>query len=511
LQRELHQLVEAEFLYQQGLPPQATYRFKHALIQDTAYQSLLRSTRQRHHQHVAQVLEGQFPELCETQPELLAHHYTEAGLIEQAVGYWQRAGERSNARSAYVEAVAHCTKGLTLLMTLPDTPERMQCELAMQLTLGSAFMAIKGHGAPEVEHAYTRARALCQWVENTPQYFRVLRGLWAFALARSTLQTAREWGEQLLTLAQGGQDPPSLLQAHLALGLPLFHLGECTTARVHLERAITFYDLQRHRSLAFRAGQDLGVTSLACVAWVLWVLGYPDQAQQRSQEALTLAQELAHPASLAYALHYAGVVHQLRREEHAARMRAEVVMTLATEQGFAQRVAQGAILRGWALAAQGQEAEGLEQMRQGLAAYQATGAEVGRPHMLALLAEVYRKGVQAEEGLRAIAEAQATVHTTGERYYEPELYRLKGELLLARSPEQHAEVATCFRQALALACQQQAKAWELRAATSLARLWQLQGKRAEAHALLEPIYGWFTEGFDTADLQDAKALLVRLG
>ena len=511
LHRGLAQLRAAELLYETWRLPECAYTFKHALTQEVAYQSLLKCTRQQVHHRIAQVLEAQFPDTVETRPELLAQHYTEAGLTAQAVSYWLRAGTRASQRSAYVEAVAHCTKGLTLLTTLPHAPEHTQCELALQLTLGSAFMTIKGHGAPEAEHAYTRAHALCQQVENTPQYFRVLRGLWAFALARGALQTARGWGEQLLTLAQRGQDPTFLLQAHLALGLPLFHLGECTPARVHLEQGITFYDVQRHRSLAFRAGQDPGVTSLACAAWVLWVLGYPDQAQQRSQEALTLAQELAHPASLAYALHFAGVVHQLRREEHAAHTRAEAVMTLATEQGFAQRVAQGTILRGWALAAQGQEAEGLGQMRQGLAAYQATGAEVGRPHMLALLAEAYRKGGQAEEGLRVVAEALATVHTTGEQYYEAELYRLKGEFLLARSLEQHAEADTCFRQALAIACRQQAKSLELRAAMSLARLWQHQGKRAEAYELLAPLYSWFTEGFDTADLQEAKALLRGLG
>ena len=247
LQRGLHQLVEAEFLYQQGLPPQATYRFKHALIQDAAYQSLLRSTRQQYHQHIAQVVEARFPEICETQPELLAHHYTEAGLLAQAIPYWQRAGQRAIERSANLEAIGHLTKGLECSTTLPDTPERAQQELDLQTTLGPALMVTKGLGAPEVLHAYTRARELCQQVGETPQLFQVLRGLWFFYLMRMELQTARELGEHLLTLAQQVGDPALLLEAHYALGITLNYLGELTTAQAHLVQGITLYDPQQHR------------------------------------------------------------------------------------------------------------------------------------------------------------------------------------------------------------------------------------------------------------------------
>jgi TOMM system kinase/cyclase fusion protein len=511
LRRGLQQLVEAEFLYQRGLPPQATYMFKHALIQDAAYQSLLRSTRQQYHQRIAQVLAAQFPETAETQPELLAHHYTEAGLSAQAIPYWLRAGQRAVERSATLEAVAHLTNGLELLATLPDTPERAQQELVMQTTLGPALMATKGYAAQEVEYAYARARELCRQVGETPQLFQALWGLWYFYLVRAELQTARELGEQLLNLAQRVQAPAFLLLAHRALGQTLTFLGEFSTAQGHLEQGMSLYDPEQHRAFASLYGQDQGVICRSWAALALWCLGYPDQALRRSREALTLAQELAHPFSLAYAMCFAGKLCQLRREVQAAQERATAAMALCTEQGFALYLARGTIQRGWALAEQGQGADGLAQMHQGMAAYQATGSEVFRPYYVAFLAEAYGKTGQAEEGLTMLAEALAAVHKTGERFYEAELYRLKGELLLARSAGDYTEAEACFRQALDIARQQQAKSLELRAAMSLARLWHQQGKRDEARELLAPIYGWFTEGFDTADLQEAKAFLEALG
>ena len=510
LQRGLQQLVEAEFLYQQGLVPQATYLFKHALIQEAAYQSLLRSTRQRHHQHIAQVLEAQFPELCESQPELLAHHYTEAGVMAQAIPYWQRAGQRAIERSANLEAIGHLTKGLEVLKTLPDTPDQVQQELMLHIALSVPLMATKGAGASEVERIYTRARELCQQVGETSQLFPVLYGLWLFYLVRAQLQTARQLGEELLTLAQRMQDVTLLLEAHRALGTSLFYLGELALGRAHLEQAITLYDPQQHRSLAFRIGQDPGVVCGGFAAWALGVLGYPDQARQRSYDTYTLAQELAHPFSLAYALDFVARIHQLRREGQLTQQWAEALLMLAREQGFTQRLATGTILLGWALTAQGQKAEGVDQVRQGLAAFRATGAELARPYYLALLAEAYAKVGQQEDGLTLLAEALATVHKTGERLWEAELHRLKGELLLPLSAEKHAEAEACFQQALEVARHQQATSLELRAAMSLARLWQQQSRRAEARELLAPVYGWFTEGFGTADLQEAKALLEAL-
>jgi len=290
----------------------------------------------------------------------------------------------------------------------------------------------------------------------------------------------------------------------------LFFLGELAPARGHLEQGIALYDPQQHRSLAFRYGADPGVICGLYLANILGLVGYPDQALARIHEALTLARELAHAFSLAFALNHTANLYQFRREGQATQERAEASMTFSTEQRFAQWFAQGMILRGWALAEQGQEAEGITQLRQGLAAWQATGAELDRPRFLALLAEGYGKAGLTEEGLRLLVEAQAAVRRSGERRWEAELYRLKGELLLARSSENHAEAEACFREAFTIASHQGAKLWELRAVISLSRLWQRQGKRTAAYELLAPIYGWFTEGFDTVDLQEAKALLEAL-
>jgi predicted ATPase len=528
LQKGLSQLVEAELVYQRGLPPQARYIFKHALIQDAAYQSLLKSKRQQYHQQIARVLEQRFPETTETQPELLAHHYTEAGFIAQAIPYWQRAGQRATQRSAYVEAISHLTKGLESLKALPDTPERAQQELTLQIALGVPLIATKGYAAPEVERVYARARELCQQVGETFQLFPVLSGLYAFYVVRAELQTARELAEQFMHLAQSVQDPPLLLEAHLALGINLFYLGKLAPTRAHLEQAVALYNPQQHRSHAFLyGGADSGVACLSYAAWSLWMLGYPDQALKRIHEALTLARELSHPFSLAFALFFAAMLHQYRRKGQLAQERAEAAVALSTEQGFPYLLARGTILRGWVLAEQEEGEKGIAQMRQGLAAWQATGAELGRPAFLALLAEAYGKMGQVEEGLTVLAEALAVVDKGGERFYEAELYRLKGELLLAQEGknqkpvlslvegargkrEKVAEAGECFLKAIEIARRQSAKSLELRAVMSLARLWQQQGKRDEARQMLAEIYSWFTEGFDTADLKEAKELLEQL-
>jgi predicted ATPase len=504
LQHGLAQLLDAELLYQRGLPPRSRYVFKHALIQDAAYQSLLKSTRQQYHQRIAQALEARFPEAVETHPELVAQHYTEAGLHEQAVTYWQRAGTRALQRSANAEAIAHCRAGLELLPTLPQTTARLQEELALQVTLGPALIATKGHAAPEVEQTYTRARELCQQVGETPQLFRVLRGLWLFYNVRAAHETARELGEQCLRWAQQVHDPALLLEAHRPLGITLFCLGEIASARAHLEQGIALYDPQQHRSHAFHYSIHPGMACCSYAAWALWLLGYAKQALQRSQEAILLAQE--HPLSLAQALSWAAWLHQLRREPHAAKECAERAMALCSEQRFPYFLAWGTILQGWALAAEGQGEAGMAQMRQGLAAHRATGAEEHRPFFLALLAEAYGRAGQVEEGLSVLTEALAAVDKTGEHVYEAELYRLKGELLQKQATAMGA-VEECVHHAVSVAHQQSAKSLELRAVMSLSRLLMAQGKTAEARQMLTEIYAWFTEGFDTADLQEAKALL----
>jgi predicted ATPase len=514
LQNGLTQLVEAELLYQRGLPPQATYLFKHALIQDTAYQSLLKSKRQQLHQQIAHVLADRFPEMVETQPELLAHHYTEAGLPAQAIPYWQKAGERANQRSAYVEAVAHLTKGLELLTSLPDHPNRIQQELTLQVALGAALFPVKGYTAPDVEQTYSRARELCQQLGEIPQLFPVLWSLVVFYNNRAEFRTSREVAEQLLRLAQSVQNQELLSSAHGSLGWTLLLLGELTAARTLLERGIALYAPQQPPG-----NDDPRVVCLRYASFTLWHLGYPDQGLQRSQEAVALARGLSNPFRLASTLAHAAWFHLLRREGPFAQELAEEVITLSTDQGFPFWAAFGTRLRGSALAKQGQTEEGIAQMQQGLADIQAMGTEAGRAVYLADLATAYAKVGRVEEGLTLLAEALAHTHKTGGRDWEAELYRLKGELLLAqesksqkaeRETDAQGEAEACFLQAIEIAQKQQAKSWELRASMNLARLWQQQGKRHAARDMLSTIYNWFTEGFDTKDLQEAKALLDQL-
>jgi class 3 adenylate cyclase/predicted ATPase len=510
VQQGLAQLVDAELLYQRGRPPQTQYLFKHALIQETAYQSLLKSTRQQFHQRIGQVLAAQFPEIVETQPELVALHYTEAGLTEQAIPYWQRAGQQALQRSANPEAVRHLTKGLALLATLPETAVRAEQELDLQIALGPALMATKGLAALEVEQTYARARALCQQVGETPQLFPTLWGLYRFYLGRGALPTARELGEQLYRLAQREVTPTYLLEAHDALGTTLYFLGEYAAARTHLEQGIVLTDPIAQRAQALRYGEAHGPAFFAFAALTLWCLGYPEQAVLRSQKALALAQALTHPYSLAMAQHFAAYLYHHRREASAVQALAEALLTLATAQRFPLYEGLGTCWQGWALAVQGQGKVGLAHMHQGMAAVLATRQTIARPLCLVLLAEAAGHAGQGEEGMHLLAEALAAIEESGRGEMLTEAYQLRGELLLRQTVPDAAQAEASFQRALAVARRQQAKSWELRAAMSLARLWQQHGKRDDARELLAPIYGWFTEGFDTADLQEAKALLEEL-
>ena len=369
----------------------------------------------------------------------------------------------------------------------------------------------KGQAAPEVEHAYTQARALCQQVGETPELVPVLFGLWRFYLARPQLHTARELGETLLRLAQRAHDPALAVIAHYALGVTWFCLGALPAARQHLEEGIARYTPDQRRAPVFRMGHDPGVGCRAYAALTLWLLGYPAQALARLHEALALAHELSHPYSLAFARCWAAFVSQFRRDVPAVHEQAEAAVALSTEQGFPHWAARGTSLRGWALAMQGQGEEGMAQVRQGIAAWRATGAALFVPYFCTLLAEVSDHLGHPEDGLQALAEAHTLVEQQEERWWEAEVSRLRGVLLLRQTGTPQAEAETWLQRALDVARRQEAKSLELRAAMSLSRLWQQQGKRAEAHALLAPIYGWFTEGFDTADLQEAKALLEELG
>jgi predicted ATPase/class 3 adenylate cyclase len=510
LQRELGRLVEAELVYQRGVIPDATYLFKHALVQDTAYESLLRSTRQGYHRRIAEVLSERFPETAEAQPELLAHHYTESDFNEQAVIYWHQAGQRAIQRSAYAEAISYLTKGLNGLMTLPDSEDRARQELNLQMALGPLLRATKGNAAPEAASAYVRAQELCQQIGETSQLFTAMSGIWFFHLSRMEVHTARELAEQYLALAQCHYDSALLCDAYYMMGTTLSTCGELVLGRTHMEQSIVHGDApQFHRHTQF-PGQAHKVSCLIQFAWPLWFLGYPDQAIAQNQAALALAQEMAHPHTLASALRHRALIYHFRQQGLATQEQADVVIALSREHGFSHLLAWGTMLRNWALVAQGQSTVDVDEIRQNLDAYQATGAGTLLPLWLAVLADAHGKAKHLVQGLEVLDEALIIGQHTGVRFYQAELYRLKGEFLLQQSSANVDEAESNLNQALEVSRHQQAKSLELRAATSLARLWQSQGKRQDAYELLEPVYDWFTEGFDTADLIDAKQLLDAL-
>jgi predicted ATPase len=416
------------------------------------------------------------------------------------------------ARSAYAEACHHLLTGLEVLATAPETLVRHQHELDLLTALTIALNATKGPAAPEQEPALTRAATLSQRVGEPPQRFAVLQRLFWFRWTRAEFQAAQAVTEQLLDLAQYQPTPALLLGAHHMRGWLLSQTGAFALARTHLEQGTTLSDPQGHASPPITPGgsRNDGVSCRAMLALVLWVLGYPDQAVQRSQEALTLAHALVHPYGLANTLILSCALHTNRREWPIVQTHAEAILALATEHGFTRYAAGGVWWRGSALAAQGEGVEGIVQMRQGLTAYRATGSAVAMPSHLARLAEAYGQVGQVDEGLPLLTEALAMVDSTGERTFEAELHRLHGELLLRQAVPEAQAAEDRFQQALEVARRQQARSWELRAAMSLARLWQRQGKRAEARDLLAPVYHWFTEGFDTADLQEARAVLDAL-
>ena len=507
LQTALKAVTDAELLYVRGIPPEALYWFKHALIQDAAYEALLKTRRRELHRHVANVLSQQFPDAAEAQPEILAHHYTEAGLSAEAVPYWVRAGEGMSRRSAHIEAIRHLTKGFQLLHTLPETRERAQQELALQMAMGASMLATSGLATSETGQAYSRARELCHQLGESSQLFRALMGLRFFYTALGELQTARELGEQLLRLAQSAGDAELLVEAHYALAVPLHFLGDFVSAREHLEQTIALYDPWRHPDHAVRYGLDPGVAARSLVAWLLWELGYPDRALKKTRAALSMARESSHPFTLAYALLLSSTILLWRRDSRAVIELTDDLIPLCREQGFSSMLTSGTLVRDGALIAQGKEEE--IAIKPWEAAWlRVTGSQSYVTGHLARSVDAYVKTGDIDAGMHLLAEALARVESTDERYCEAELHRLKGELLGTRDRDAQAEQS--FRTAIRVAQGQGAKSFQLRATTSLARLLAKQGRRDEARTMLADIYGWFTEGFDTADLKEAKALLDEL-
>jgi predicted ATPase len=548
----------------------ARYQFLHALYQEVFYERIPAARRSRLHRLIGERTEAAYGTQVREIAAELAVHFERGRDTKRAIRYLQQAGENARRRSAHQEASSLLIKGLELLKTLPDTPERVHQELTLQLTLGASQLITKGYASREVEHTYSRARELCRQVGETPQLFTALGGLWQFHLNRAEFQTVCELGEELLTLAQNRHAPDVLLMAHDALGKALHWCGELAQSQTHVERVVALYDPQQHRSLTFLcAGEDPGVVCLTFMAWNLWLLGYAEQALGRAHQALVLAQEVSSPFDIAVALWGAAVLHQWRGDRQQVQERAEAMVGLSAEQGFSFWLAYGTMLRGWALAEQGQVEEGIAQLQQGLAACRATGTEGGPIRWLPWLAAAYAKVGQAEKGLAVLAEALARVDKTGMRFGEAELYRLKGELTLQQftvpaskfkveesvvfSAQTNQKAKACpersrrskgqkpilsgvegakitsprplapntqrgveqeaegyFLKAIEIAQRQQAKAWELRASMSLTCLWQRQGKKKQAHTMLSEVYDWFTEGFDTKDLQEAKALLEEL-
>jgi class 3 adenylate cyclase/predicted ATPase/DNA-binding IscR family transcriptional regulator/ribosomal protein L40E len=510
LAASLQKLANAEFVYEEVLYPQAQYTFKHALTQEVAYNSLLNERRLTLHERVAKAIEEIFTGRLEEHLSELAHHYCHSRNTKKAIEYSQFAGERAVQLSANAEAISHLTAALKLLETLPDTPERAQQELTLQVALGAPLLATQGWAAPERGEAYARARDLCRKIGEAPELFPVLFGLWSFCLSRGDLGTARELAEQLLSLAESARDPDLLVEGHFACGATLYWAGDFAAARDQLEQGIHLYDPQAHGSHAFVYGQEPGAFSTTRLASVLWLLGYPDRALAKSNRAVALARDRAHPFSLVAALQGAAMVHQLCRETELAERHADAVIALSAERGLSYYLWWALIVRGWAVTQQERAAEGIAEIREGLAAVRAGEAELALPWVLALLAEALRNESRAEEALNVLTEALAVSSKNGVQLYDAEIYRLKGELLASSGAEDRSEAESCFRRAIEIARRQQAKSWELRAVMSLARLLHHQGKKEEARQMLAEIYGWFTEGFDTADLKDAKALLEEL-
>jgi DNA-binding winged helix-turn-helix (wHTH) protein/predicted ATPase len=489
------------------------YRFGHALYQGVTYQRLPAARRVQLHRRIGEREEAGYGPQGQERAAELAMHFARGRDYQRAVRYLWYAGGKARQRLAFVEAIAYLTQGLELLETLPDTPERTRQELDFLAALARALQVTKGGGTPELEPVLTRAAALSQQVGEPRQRVAVLNGLYTFHFIRAESQAARVVAEQLLDVAQCTLDPALLPRARWALGQILWYVGAFAPARTHLERGISLDDFQRHASsqTAIVGMPNNRVDRRIMAAVVLWTLGYPEQAVQRCQEALTMAHALKHPYGLGFVLFQSARFYCYRREWQTARAHAEAAMALATEHRFGLYAAVGAFYWGLALAAQGQEEAGIAQMQQSLAAIQATGTAVDMPFYLTQLAAAHGQVGHVEEGLHLLMQARAVVDTTGGRYHEAELHRLRGELLLRQPVSDASQAEACFQQALDVARCQQAKSWELRAAMSLARLWQQQGKRAEAYELLAAVYGWFTEGFDTADLQEAKALLEALG
>ena len=508
LQADLGQLVDSELVFQRGTPPDAVYSFKHALVQDAAHGSLLRNARRNLHAQIAKALAAHSPEIVESQPELLAQHYAEAGLVEKAVVFWGKAGHRSVARSAMAEAAAQFQKGLDQLALLPDIPERRQKELEFSSALGAVLNVVKGSAAPETGQAYARARELWEQLGSPVDFLQVPCGQSRYHAHRGELDRAQSLAEDLLDLSRRRNDSAGLVMGHYSSGRNLMWVGSFASSRSHLETVLALYDPDSHHSLVRQTGVHPQLAAQAALGVVLFCLGFPDEALAHSNKAIAEARRLPHPPSLAMSLSMAAHRLSIIGDDIGLEQRVDSLVAVATDQGFPFYRAMGAIYHGWVKAKNADVTEGLSLLRAGSSAYWATGATVWMPLHFALLAGACEIAGQIEEGAAQLDQALQLVERTGERWFAAELERQRGQLLLRQGQAEAAE--ELYRKALRIAREQEAKLWELRAAASLARLWRDQDCRAAARHLLAPVYGWFTEGFATPDLKEAKALLGEL-
>jgi predicted ATPase len=513
----LDRLIAAGLLFRQGVPPHSTYLFKHVLVQDAAYGTLLREPRRALHACIAETLEGRFAEIAESQPELLARHCTEAGLIEKAAGLWGKAGHRSLERSALVEAAEQLTRALVQIAALPATPALRREEIKLQVALITPLIHVKGNAAPETKAAEERARLLIEQAEALGEHpddplllFSVLFGFWVANFVAFNGDVALELAAQFLALAekQGATSP--LMLGHSLMGTSLTCRGRIAQGRIHCDRAIALYNPAKHRPLATRFGQDVRVGNLSYRSLALWMLGYPEAALVDTNDALKEAREIGQAATLMFELLHASMTHIQCGNYAAANAEADEVVALADEKGALFWKATGIMFQGHVLALTGNASNAVHMIISGITAYRSTGGTVWMPLHMSYLAWAYAELGQFGDAWRCIGEAVTSVETTKEKWFEAEVHRIAGEIALLSPEPDTAKAEAYFERALEVARKQQARSWELRAAMSKARLWRDQGNRDEARRLLAPVYGWFTEGFDTLDLKEAKALLDQL-
>ena len=509
LDSALGQLAQSELVFKAGTPSEVCYSFKHALIQDTIYDSMLSEVRQGRHARIAAALEAQFPDTAKTRADLLAHHYTEAHLTEKAIEYWQLAGRRSSQRSATVEAIAQLQKGLELLDTLPPSAERDRTELGLRIDLTTPLIASKGMAAPEMAHTITRARELCERLGETTRLFPILYGQWVFHHVSGQVVKGLEFAKEASRLAESESGEVPAMVAHRTLGIALIGLGRPHEARSHLARGNEFYDAERHRPLALVYGMDFKQVNLAYLALADWFDGYPERALAVTREGVDFARSISHANSLCHALALgAGTLHTFNRQFVAAKEVGEELLRLSAEHGMPQWSLFGRMYVAFGFIGAGQDKKGISKLQECIEKCRAVPMLANSTLAYSILAQSQARNKAYRDALISIGHGESVIESGGERWARSEFLRLKGEILDAQSG--YAEAEHYLRSAIDVAREQPAKLLELRAATSLARLWRRQGKVYEARNLLAPLYGWFTDGTDTADLKEAHALLAEL-